>query len=337
MPRGRRGVLQAKVNLKMSAQRMTMLGKKLQNASLQRRREIAQLLSDGKEESARIKVEYVIRDELTCQAYEMMDLFVDLLVVRLPLLDQSREVPGDLVEALHSVLYASTRLEVQELKALQPLFSAKFGKEYVQMAMENGEDKVNPRLVHKLAITAPETEEVHKVLARIAKEHKVDWKRKPAPPSGPPPSVFANPAVFIPDDLAEKNSERAPAARSEDPAASAPPAQSPEAGQAPESTASHAPSAPVVGAAAATKTDSGCDPIDFGAADPDDGPAAMPAAEVDELLLPEDEVDEKAVDEIVAAAEDEAAVEAGGNVAAGDDPTSELDALALRLQALKKK
>jgi hypothetical protein len=43
------------------------------------------------------------------QAYEILELFLELVAVRAPLVANSKEIPRDMVEALSSVLYAATR------------------------------------------------------------------------------------------------------------------------------------------------------------------------------------------------------------------------------------
>lgn len=43
------------------------------------------------------------------QAYEILELFMELLAVRAPLVASSKEIPRDMVEALSSVLYCASR------------------------------------------------------------------------------------------------------------------------------------------------------------------------------------------------------------------------------------
>lgn len=88
------------------------------------RRDIADLLRQGKQDHARIRVESVIRESLTLTAYEVLELYLELLAVRAALVASQREIPRDLVEALSSVLYAAGRLpELEELNTLHKMFA----------------------------------------------------------------------------------------------------------------------------------------------------------------------------------------------------------------------
>ncbi len=77
----------------------------------------------------------MIRECLTLQAYEILELFLELLAVRCPLVATTKEIPRDMVEALSSVLYAAQRVpDLPELANLHKMFAGKYGKEYVQEA-----------------------------------------------------------------------------------------------------------------------------------------------------------------------------------------------------------
>eukprot|EP00775_Hariotina_reticulata_P012906 gene12906-13032_t len=78
------------------------------------RKDIADLLRAGKQDYARIRVEAVIREGLTLTAYEILELYLELLAVRSSLVASSKDIPRDMVEALSSVLYAASREYVAE-------------------------------------------------------------------------------------------------------------------------------------------------------------------------------------------------------------------------------
>lgn len=77
-----------KVNLKLAINRLKMLQAKKASITQAQRREIATLLSKHKEESARVRVEHIIREDLLMEAMEMLELYCDLLLARFGLLDQ---------------------------------------------------------------------------------------------------------------------------------------------------------------------------------------------------------------------------------------------------------
>ncbi|GJT48886.1 IST1-like protein [Tanacetum coccineum] len=54
------------------------------------RRDIAKLLETGQEATARIRVEHIIREEKMMAAQEIIELFCELVVVRLPIIETQR-------------------------------------------------------------------------------------------------------------------------------------------------------------------------------------------------------------------------------------------------------
>ncbi len=52
----------------------------------------------------------------------MIELFVELLTVRIQLIDKSKEIPGDMIEAVSSLVYAAQRItDLPELQVTLPL------------------------------------------------------------------------------------------------------------------------------------------------------------------------------------------------------------------------
>lgn len=101
----------------------------------QQRKEVADLIRANKQGNARIRVEAVIRDHQTLQAYELIELFLELMAVRVQLIEKTKEMPSDMAEAMSSLIYASHRLpDFQELGAIRAMLGSKYGKEYVQEA-----------------------------------------------------------------------------------------------------------------------------------------------------------------------------------------------------------
>lgn len=101
----------------------------------QQRKEVADLIRANKQGNARIRVEAVIRDHQTLQAYELIELFLELMAVRVQLIEKTREMPSDMTEAMSSLIYASHRLQdFQELVAIRGMLASKYSKEYVTEA-----------------------------------------------------------------------------------------------------------------------------------------------------------------------------------------------------------
>jgi vacuolar protein sorting-associated protein IST1 len=142
----------------------------------QQRRAMAQLLEQGKEESARIRVENIIRSDLTTELLEILELYCELLLARAGLLE-AKECDAGLEEAVKSILFAAPRTDVKELQNVRALLADKFGKEFVLDAAENRDGKVAKRVVDRLRVEPPKPELVEAYLSTIADAYGVDWPK----------------------------------------------------------------------------------------------------------------------------------------------------------------
>ena len=128
-----------KTALRLCVGRVKLLRNKKANAVVHLKREIADLLNAGKDDSARVRVEAVLREEATLEAFEVLDLFCELLVVRLPLIESTKDLPADLKEAVATVAYAARRVadEIPELAEVKSQFAGKYGSQYVAACGED--------------------------------------------------------------------------------------------------------------------------------------------------------------------------------------------------------
>lgn len=148
---------------------------------------MAQLLENGKIESARIRTENIIRSDINTELHEILELYCELLLARASLLESPTCDPG-LEEAVKSIIYAAPRTEIKELQQVRVLLGERFGKEFVLAAMENSEGVVSEKVVKKLSVTPPKPELVQGYLEEIAKAYGVDWP-KGRRELGPPPEL----------------------------------------------------------------------------------------------------------------------------------------------------
>ncbi|KAI3760795.1 hypothetical protein L1987_51194 [Smallanthus sonchifolius] len=141
------------------------------------RRDIAKLLETGQEATARIRVEHIIREEKMMAAQEIIELFCELVVVRLPIIEAQRECPLDLKEAISSLCFAAPRCaDLPELIQVQMAFASKYGKEFAAAATElMPECGVNRQLIEHLSVRAPAPDVKLNLLKEIAEEHELDW------------------------------------------------------------------------------------------------------------------------------------------------------------------
>ncbi|KAJ8537983.1 hypothetical protein K7X08_014523 [Anisodus acutangulus] len=166
-----------KTLLKLTIPRIKLLRNRREIQLKQMRKEIAKLLETGQEATARIRVEHIIREEKMMAAQEIVELFCELISVRLPIIEAQRECPIDLKEAISSVCFAAPRCaDLPELLQVQMLFAGKYGKEFIAAATElMPECGVNRQLIELLSIRAPAPDVKMKLLKEIAEEHQLDW------------------------------------------------------------------------------------------------------------------------------------------------------------------
>jgi vacuolar protein sorting-associated protein IST1 len=165
-----------------------MVQQKDEAVSKQQRRAMAGLLEAGKIESARIRVENIIRSDITTELHEILELYCELLLARTGLMEAQICDPG-LEEAVKSLIYAAPRTDVKELQNVRVLLVDKYGKEFAMAAMENSDEKVSEKVLKKLAVTPPSQELVNGYLEEIARTYGVDWPKKEKGLGEPPEYV----------------------------------------------------------------------------------------------------------------------------------------------------
>ncbi|KAF7030193.1 LOW QUALITY PROTEIN: hypothetical protein CFC21_041792 [Triticum aestivum] len=169
-----------KIALKMAMARIKLLRNKKEVQVCQMRREVAQLLDGNQDQTARIRVEHVIREEKFMQAYDLIEVYCELIVARMSIIDSQKTCPIDLKEAIASVIFASMRCsDVTELADVRKNFTSKYGKEFATSALEVRPDSgVNRLVIEKLSAGAPDVQTKTKTLSSIAAEHNIKWEPK---------------------------------------------------------------------------------------------------------------------------------------------------------------
>jgi len=169
--------VKCKTLLKLTISHIKLLRNNSENHLKQMRKEIAKLLLTGKEAAAYIWVEHIVWEQNMMDVYEIIELFCEIVVVHLPVIENQRECPMDLKESITSLIFAAPRCSgLPELLQVQNLFLAKYGKQFVAAATELKPDcGVNQMIIGKLSACAPTAEVKLKIMKKIAEEHQVDW------------------------------------------------------------------------------------------------------------------------------------------------------------------
>ena len=168
-----------KTALRLCIGRIKLLKNKKGLAVRALRKEIADLIGANKTDSARVRIEGVMREEANLEAFDILDLFCELLVVRLRLIEQEKDLPDDLKEAVATCIYAAKRMgELPELGQIKAQFAAKYGREYAQACEADGTAAacgVNRTAIQKLSVRPPTNEDKLEKLRAIAQEHAVPF------------------------------------------------------------------------------------------------------------------------------------------------------------------
>eukprot|EP00250_Pteridium_aquilinum_P004212 c14440_g1_i1 orf=241-1527(+) len=174
--RGFKG-LKCKTLLKLASSRIKLLKNKRAIQLKQLRRELAQLLENGQESMARIRVEHIIREQNIMDAYDTLEHFCELLIVRMPIMESQRECPLDLKEAIASLIFAAPRAsDLPELQEVQTMLSFKYGQDFVASATELRPDcGVNRLVIEKLSARAPTARMKLNLMKEIVEEHNIEW------------------------------------------------------------------------------------------------------------------------------------------------------------------
>jgi len=184
-----------------------MLQEKKEALAKKARRDIATFLEKGKVETAKIRVETMINEDISLELLELLELYCELLVARFGILDlNSREPDPAISEAVCSIIHAAPRTEVKELHVLREMLTHKYGREFTIAVMENRDSFVNERVINKLVVRTPSESLVNAYLEEIAKGYDVSWRAGPIP-DGDPPNDSDSPSGGL-KETAEKQLER---------------------------------------------------------------------------------------------------------------------------------
>ncbi|KAK4058356.1 Vacuolar protein sorting-associated protein ist1 [Microbotryomycetes sp. JL221] len=159
-----------------AAQRLRLLSTKKTQVNKGTRREIAALLERGRIETARIKVEAVMGEDMMVELLEVLELYCELLLARFGLLEVNKDIDPGVQEAVIGIIHAAPRTELKELHILRDMLMSKGGRDFAIAAIDNEDNCVPERITSKLVIAQPPQKLVDMYLFEIAKAYLVDWQ-----------------------------------------------------------------------------------------------------------------------------------------------------------------
>ncbi|XP_022983568.1 uncharacterized protein LOC111482134 [Cucurbita maxima] len=139
------------------------------------RADVLQLLNLSYQHRAQLRVEIVIKENNMMDALGMIEDYCSLLIEKVALLQMNKECPGEVKEAISSLIFASSRFgEFPELQEIRRIFELKFGKEFAGSAIDlRNNCGVSPKMIQKFSTKQPNAETKLKVLKEIASENGI--------------------------------------------------------------------------------------------------------------------------------------------------------------------
>jgi vacuolar protein sorting-associated protein IST1 len=128
-----------KTNLKLASNRLKLLQKKKTELALKARTEIVDFINGDKPDRARIRVESIIREDFLVEAYELLEMYCELLHTRFGVIQQMKEPDDSIAEAVISLLWVAPRIahEIPEFKIISDQLTLKYGKPFAEAARMN--------------------------------------------------------------------------------------------------------------------------------------------------------------------------------------------------------
>ncbi|WFD19608.1 Vacuolar protein sorting-associated protein ist1 [Malassezia caprae] len=141
-----------RIQLKLAIQRAHMLQEKKAALANRARLDIAELVGRGRMETARVKTESLILDDIHTELLELLELYCEMLYARFALLELKTDAPDPAIrEPLIAVIHAAHHTDAPELHVLQDMLCARYGADFAQAALDNRDGCVSERVTKKLA------------------------------------------------------------------------------------------------------------------------------------------------------------------------------------------
>jgi vacuolar protein sorting-associated protein IST1 len=121
--------------LKLALNRIRLQKNKKRELNEVRRREIATLLADGKEDQARVKVIALVHEDLMVEALAIVEVYCETIAVRLDIIAAQISCPLDMHESISGIIYAAPYFEHSpELAKIARMLMRKYGADFANEA-----------------------------------------------------------------------------------------------------------------------------------------------------------------------------------------------------------
>jgi hypothetical protein len=132
--------------------KLTQLRNKKVEMIKKKRRDIVSSLEDNNLDIAKAKMDSLIREEDYITVFDILGPLCEILKEKVTYLILADQCPTDLRATLDTLIYASTRVELEELHQLRGEISGKYGETYISKANTNADLLVNKNVIEKLTV-----------------------------------------------------------------------------------------------------------------------------------------------------------------------------------------
>ena len=139
-----------KILLKISKEKCILYIEKTNSNIDKKKNEISTCLEQNNIDMARAKMNNILKDENDIEIYDLLKPFLEKLMERCTLIVSNTECPPEIKSILDTILFASTRVEIDELKTFKEKIIKKYGSDYVTNAEKNKDNSVNKDLLEKI-------------------------------------------------------------------------------------------------------------------------------------------------------------------------------------------
>ena len=147
-------------------------GEKRKETIAKKKKELSNYFKPEHMKTAMNITQSIIKDENFIIVMVILNKLFESIKSKLNSLAPSGECPTSLRPPLDSIVYASKKLNIDELNQLREKISKMYGEDYIKKASNNEDQIVNQELIQKLNETIPE-ETIKKKLTTFINEEKI--------------------------------------------------------------------------------------------------------------------------------------------------------------------
>jgi hypothetical protein len=144
--------IELQTNIMIAQAKLTQGKNKKAGLINQKIKEIKETLNINSLDIVKAKMESILREEDYISVYDILSPLCEILKDRVTYLMYNKTCPNDLRAIINTLIYASTRLELEDSHKIRELFKQRYGEEFIKKANSNAELLVNRVVVEKLKV-----------------------------------------------------------------------------------------------------------------------------------------------------------------------------------------